>query len=216
MAKAKKTWAFASIVDGLCAATGWNRYYATGYLVVWQHATQLAGIETVNATHMQHTFPGQTDDPRVEPKRLLEILVKLGAITHDIEGFTIAGNPVPKQKKSQQAIEKTCNHWSAYALAYEGRHGKKPLRDAKQNAIMRRIEATIPCCDMDEFLHFYVRHDDYRFTVDMHPLWQAERHANALHTQMKTGRVMMSGKARQDAKANETKQQMSRILNGDI
>jgi hypothetical protein len=220
MAKQKSQQSIMASVDALCAATGWNRYYAIGYLTVWRDATALAGIVRGDIRVILNSLPDQLAAFSTYPTAIIDVLVRTGELEQREDVFTIVANIEPQKGRKQATlalVESKCpGHWDAYSFAYQRRHSVSPTRNARVNSQMKELEKCIGCGDMDLFLEFYVAHPDYRYTNVQHTIGAALKDAESLHSQMRKGQPLMTGKVRGDAELDETREQMGRIFRKQI
>lgn len=85
--------------------------------------------------------------------------------------------------------------WEAYREAYQARYGTEPIRNAMTNSICSKLYERLggKACQV---IRFYLGHQDQWYVKKCHDLGSALKDAEALNTQMNTGKIITSGEAR--------------------
>jgi len=150
-------------------------------------------------------FPGPSNDV---PAPLSPMLIRAGIgpmkdpdasrgddLRLEVGSRLLAGEKLPPVKPQGAAV------WDAYASVYFSRYGAPPIRNAKMNRLCKTLVERLGVQPAVDVVRFYLIHDGRWYVQNTHDLSYCVKDAEALHTQMLTGRKVSSATAMEKDRA---------------
>jgi hypothetical protein len=109
-----------------------------------------------------------------------------------------------KPRKPKPETPPTAATWSAYAEAYELRHGVAPVRNAKVNGMLAQLLTRLPADEAPAVAAFYVGHKGRFYVEKGHAVDYLLRDAEKLRTEWATGRQVTATQAMQGDRTQTT------------
>ena len=102
--------------------------------------------------------------------------------------------------------------WEAYSKAYEFRYKSAPLRNHKQNSLIKQFVKRVGVEDAPHVIAFYLQHKMRLYIASGHALDLAVRDAEKIYTEWRNGRQVTETSARQQDRMQTTAGMVNEII----
>jgi len=120
----------------------------------------------------------------------------------------------PKKIKT----ESNSKYWDLYSDCYEKKYKVKPVRNAKNNSLIKQLVQRVPGEELEPLIAFYLQQNDSFYTRNYHAVGLLINDCEKLLTRLRSGIVITASKAneieRQSGNMNESQSYLNSKYRG--